>query len=77
MVVVRVPRHLLLSPQQLMDRVKDNATATHIVRFLFDFGYRLRLLQGVQGYYSALWLSLASHSICARSSICHVVGILR
>jgi hypothetical protein len=36
---VRVPRHLLMSPQQLMEHVSGNATTTLIVRFLFDFGY--------------------------------------
>ena len=47
--VVRVPRHLLLSPLQLMDRVKDNATGTLIVRFLFDFGYPyLRLRNAIR-----------------------------
>jgi hypothetical protein len=34
-----VPAHLLLQPAQLRDAVDPNASASIIVRFLYEFGY--------------------------------------
>ena len=47
--VARVPRHILQSPEQLMQRFRGNATMLHVVRFLYDFGFPyLRLRNAIR-----------------------------